>query len=230
MPVPRAIVPPVFCLVTDRLALQRLHGQTRSAVDLLFEQIDAAVGAGVDLVHVRERDVDARELTRILHECARRAAGTRTRVVVNDRADVACAAGADGVHLRGDSVRAERVRAIAPGLIVGRSVRSAAEAVRVAAEGAVDYLVLGTIFPTPSKPGGETTVGVDELNRAAVGVRVPVLAIGGVTPETLPAIAAAGAAGVAAIRLFQPHAGGFSHLAASMREWRATFDIHRVIS
>jgi thiamine-phosphate pyrophosphorylase len=132
---------------------------------------------------------------------------TRTRILVNDRLDVALAAGAHGVHLRGDSMPAARVRPLVPpGFLIGRSVHAADEARAAVDEGGLDYLIFGTVFATASKPA-VVAAGVDALAQTAAAVRVPVLAIGGMTAATLPLVSAAGAAGFAAIGLFAdlPH-------------------------
>ena len=127
--------------------------------------------------------------------------GSSTKVVVNDRVDVAMACGADGVHLRGDSMPAVRVRRMTPdGFLIGRSVHSAEEA-SVAAAGA-DYLVAGTVFPTTSKPGHAALLGLPGLAAIARVVSVPVLAIGGMSVERASEVAGAGARGVSAIGLF----------------------------
>jgi thiamine-phosphate diphosphorylase len=187
-------VTPVICLVTDR---QRTGGP-----DGVVEQVAWAARAGVHLVQVRERDLEGRALTTLVQRCVEAARGSRTRVVVNDRLDVALAAGADGVHLRGDSMPASRVRAITPpGFLVGRSVHACDEAVSVEAAGGLDYLLFGTVFRTASKPD-RVAAGTDVLATVASAARVPVLAIGGVTPDNLHEVAAAGAAGFAAIGLF----------------------------
>jgi thiamine-phosphate diphosphorylase len=129
-------------------------------------------------------------------------AGTATRVVVNDRVDVALAAGAHGVHLRAESVSAEQVRQIVPDdFLIGRSVHTRTEAVTAARSG-VDYLVAGTVYPTRSKPEGAILLGVGGLAEVVRAVDVPVLAIGGVVADKVGDIAASGAAGVAAIGLF----------------------------
>ena len=122
--------------------------------------------------------------------------------MVNDRVDIALAAGAAGVHLRADSPPAAAVRAIVPtGFLIGRSVHSEGEAIEAAATG-VDYLILGTIFPTASKPAGGAPLGLEPLARAVRAIDTPILAIGGVTADNVGKIAAAGAAGFAAIGLF----------------------------
>jgi thiamine-phosphate diphosphorylase len=186
----------VVCMVTDR---QRIQGGSAEA---LVRHVGAAARAGVHLVQVRERDLEARALTDLVARCVDAVAPTRTRILVNDRLDVALAAGAHGVHLRGDSVAAARVRALAPrSFLIGRSVHAVAEAVRASEGGGLDYLLFGTVFETGSKPG-LTAVGPAALAHVAAATRLPVLAIGGLTIETLPGIGETGAAGFAAIGLF----------------------------
>ena len=187
---------PVICLVTDR---QRLAGGTEAA---LLEQITAAARAGVHLVQVRERDLESRALTRTVAAAVAAARGSSTRILVNDRLDVALAAGAQGVHLRSDSMPASRARRIAPaGFVIGRSVHSRAEAEEATAGGGLDYLMLGTVFDTPSKPG-VTGSGLETLAEIARATALPVLAIGGMAVFRLAEVAAAGAAGFAGIGLF----------------------------
>lgn len=138
-----------------------------------------------------------------MHELVALARGSRTRVLVNDRVDVALSCGAAGVHLRADSIPADVVRRLVPaGFVVGVSVHSVADA--VAAAPAADYLVAGTVWPSASKPSASSPplLGVEGLARIAAAVAVPVLAIGGVTIDRVHAVARAGAAGVAAIDLF----------------------------
>ena len=134
------------------------------------------------------------------------AADTSARVIVNDRLDVALAAGAGGVHLKGESIDTAAVRRIVPaGFLVGRSVHAADEAERAAADGA-DYVVVGTVFETASKPG-QPPSGLDLLRETVRRCRVPVLGIGGMTAARAAAVAATGAAGLAAIGLFMGSTG-----------------------
>jgi thiamine-phosphate pyrophosphorylase len=187
---------PIICLVTDRsrLPYPREHNLILLAA--------AAASAGVDLIQVRERDLDDRRLFSLTTRIVAAAAGTDAAVVVNDRADVAIAAGASGVHLRSDSVPTVRVRTIAPaGFLVGRSIHSAAEAAAESAAG-VDYLLMGTVHPTPSKPSGTAIAGVEGLRAACRASAVPVIAIGGISAENAGEIGRSGAAGIAAITLF----------------------------
>jgi thiamine-phosphate pyrophosphorylase len=212
----------IACLITDRRRLCPEGTPFDEARRCLAEQAGLAVAAGVDLVQVRERDLETRLLCAIVADCVRLARGTATRVVVSDRLDVALACGADGVHLRGDSMPAEAVRRIAPPpFLVGRSVHHREEAV---AAGPVDYLIAGTVFETVSKPdatgrpfaAGAQLLGLEGLGLIARSAGVPVLAIGGVTVERARAVREAGAAGCAAIGLFIGQSGGGSCRAMPM--------------
>jgi thiamine-phosphate diphosphorylase len=172
------------------------------AEDALVASVAAAARAGIDLVQVRERDLDGGALVRLVARCLDASRHTRTRVLVNDRVDVAMAAGAHGVHLRGDSVAAPRVRAVAPpGFLIGRSIHSREEAARVSAEGGLDYLMFGTVFSTTSKPDVDPA-GVQALTDVARASALPVLAIGGITSRTIRGLERTGAAGIAAIGVF----------------------------
>jgi thiamine-phosphate pyrophosphorylase len=200
-----------ICLVTDR--------RRRSVVD----QCRDAVLAGIDLIQVRERDLEASVLSTLVDELVRQTRATETRVVVNERLDVALACGADGVHLRGDSISPARARSIAPaGFLIGRSVHAADEAVRAAA--GADYLIAGTVFQTASKPGAHEYLGLEGLATIARSVSVPVLAIGGVSMDRIGPLADAGIAGVAAIGLFIEEG---ARLADAVREIRRRFDSAR---
>jgi thiamine-phosphate diphosphorylase len=217
---------PIVCLVTHG---ERLAGQedARALEDALVLQAGEAARAGVDLIQVRELEMEAGPLTRLVARIVDAVEGTRARVLVNDRLDVALAADAHGVHLRADSYPASRVRRLAPaGFLVGRSVHAAAEAATVVAEGGIDYLVFGTVFATRSKPAGHQPAGVEALARVVDAARgVPVLAIGGVTAGTMPLIAATGAAGIAAIGVFLPgDAGRGAGMADTVAGLRRAFD------
>jgi thiamine-phosphate diphosphorylase len=205
IPVRRIVIPfaqPVVCLVTDRRRLAPDARTVRAALVELDGLIDEAIAAGVDLVQVRERDLDVAVLVPFVRGVVARAAGTMTRVVVNDRADVAVVAGAAGVHVRSDGPPIERLRPLAPadGWIIGRSCHAGDSA--SAAAGA-DYVLFGTVFSTVSKPGA-AAAGIDALARWCRATAVPVVAIGGLTPPRAEACAAAGAAGAAAIGAFLP--------------------------
>jgi thiamine-phosphate diphosphorylase len=196
-----AIPVPCICLITDRRQLSPDARTTRDEIGALEAWLDEAIGR-VDLIQVREPDVDARTLCGVTSRLAARARGSGTAVIVNDRADVARAAAADGVHLRADGPPAARVRTVAaPGWLIGRSVHGLDEA---RASRAADYLIFGAVFPTRSKPVGASVRGVEDLSAAVRAAGVPVLAIGGIDAARAGACRQAGAAGVAAIGLFLP--------------------------
>ena len=183
-------------MITDR---RRLAGDQEEA---LIVRVGAAARAGVHLIQVRERDLEARRLTQLVERCVEAVAGTRARVLVNDRLDVALAAGAHGVHLRGDSLPAARARSVAPApFLIGRSVHSRDEAARAGDGDDLDYLLFGTVFSTTSKPGA-TPAGIAGLANVAAATRLPVIAVGGMRAATLHALGRTGAAGFAAIGLF----------------------------
>ena len=186
---------PVVCMITAPMSAP-------AAEDALMQRIGAAARAGAHLIQIRQPQLEALVLTRLVERALRTIEGTAARLLVNDRADVALAAGAHGVHLRGDSMAAARVRAIAPpAFVIGRSVHSVDEAVGAERDGGLDYLLFGTVFPTASKPDA-APAGVESLARTCGAVALPVLAIGGMTVSTLAPVARAGAAGFAAIGLF----------------------------
>ncbi len=186
-------------LVTDR---RRLAGEValEEARRCLLRQAECAVAARIDCIIIRERDLEARDLADLTAAIVGVTRGTGTRVVVNDRVDVALATGADGVHLRGDSMPPDLVRRMTPqGFLIGRSVHSAQEA---AAAAGIDYLIAGTVWTSASKNDDHALLGLDGFSAVVRAARVPVLAIGGVTIDRAGEIAKAGGAGIAAIGLF----------------------------
>jgi thiamine-phosphate pyrophosphorylase len=189
-----------LCLVSDRRQLAGAAAPPDAAHRCLLTQIRYAVEAGIDLVQIRERDLEAAALARLVTAVLRLTRGSRTRVVVNDRLDVALACGADGVHLRGDSVSVAEARRLAPrDFLIGRSVHGVEGAI---ASAGADYLIAGTVCPTASKPATTAWLGADGLRAIVRAVPTPVLAIGGITEGRLGTVASTGAAGAAAIGLF----------------------------
>jgi len=187
---------PILSLVTGR---ERLPA-SRSGVTGLLDLVAAAVTAGVDLIQVREPDLPDADLFALVHRCVGLADGSHTAVLVNDRLDIALAARAAGVHLRGGSVAASAMRPhTPPGFLLGRSVHG--EAAAVESGGGMDYVTFGTVYRSQSKPG-LAPHGVESLAAAVRAVSVPVLAIGGVTVDNTEEVFRAGAAGLAAIGLF----------------------------
>jgi thiamine-phosphate pyrophosphorylase len=162
------------------------------------DAIAAAVAAGIDAVQLRDARAGGGallEAARTLRDLTR---GAGAMLLVNDRIDVALAAEADGVHLPAASFPIAAARALAGARAwIGRSTHSPEEAARAAADGA-DYVVLGPIYATPSKAAAGAPLGVTAV--AATRIAVPLVAIGGVTPERVAELRRAGAAGVAVVR------------------------------
>jgi thiamine-phosphate pyrophosphorylase len=206
-------------LITDRREL----GPDPEALDRLVELVGDASHAGIDLVQIRERDLTARTLVELCRRAAAAVAGGCTRVLVNDRFDVALAAGLAGVHLTTRSLGPRVVRAVAPGLLVGASTHSRGDAVRAEAEGA-DVLVCGPVFDTPSKRGMGEPLGPECVRAAARAVRIPVLALGGISRANARE-ASTDMAGLAAIRLFADawRTGGRTGLTSLAADLRAGF-------
>jgi thiamine-phosphate pyrophosphorylase len=177
------------------------------ARNLLLERIEVAGRAGIDWIQVREKDLTGRELAALAQEALRRVPGS-CRVLVNDRLDVAIAAGAGGVHLGERSIpvaeakRIARERGLAAQFLVGVSTHSL-EAVRAAADSGADYVIFGPVFATPSKTAYGPPQGLERLAEVCRSVSLPVMAIGGITTENARSCFASGAQGVAAIRVFQ---------------------------
>ena len=208
-----ALPRPCVYLVTDRRRLAPGARTSRDELTALERFLDAAIDAAVDVIQVRERDLGARELAELVARVHARARATGTRVLVNDRADVAMAAGADGVHLPGDGLPAGRTRRLGPDWIIGRSVHPGDDLSDLAD---VDYLLFGTVFPTTSKPATWRLAGLDAFGAVASSAGTPVIAIGGVTPARASAVAAAGGAGVAGIALFLPPPAGLGPARATV--------------
>jgi thiamine-phosphate pyrophosphorylase len=177
-------------LITDRGAA------ARPPVDVVEE----CLAAGLRAVQLREKDLEARpllEVARALRDVTR---AHGARLLVNDRADVALAAEADGVQRTHASLPVAALRAITPrGFLVGASTHSLGEARRAQVEGA-DFIVFGPVYDTPSKRAFGPPQGLAALRQVAGAVTRPVIAVGGLTPARVPEVLAAGAAGVAVIR------------------------------
>ncbi len=188
---------PVVCMITDR---RRLGSSPEPA---LIRRIAIAARAGIHLIQIRERDMADGPLLTLVTQAVDAVRGTRARVLVNDRLDVALAAGAHGVHLRGDSAPALRVRAVTPAaFLIGRSVHEHDEIVRVVEAGAVDYLLFGTVFATASKPERAAAGGTGLAQAVEAATRVPVLAVGGMTAASAGRLAGTRCSGFAAIGEF----------------------------
>ena len=173
----------------------------------LLELIAAAVAARISLIQLREKSLTARALYELTLRAADLTRGSQTRLLVNDRADIAHAAGADGVHLTTQSLEPRIVRqTFGEDFLIGVSAHTLAEA-QTARDGGADFAVFGPIFDTPSKRAYGPPLGLDRLRRAAHTLApFPLLALGGITRQNAHDCIHAGASGIAAIRLFgNPH-------------------------
>src|SRR5262249_14788542 len=157
---------------------------------------ERAIRDHVDMIQIREKDLSGRRLFDLVCRVRDLAAGTTTRVLVNDRLDVALGAGVDGVHLPSNGLPTARVRPFVK--LVGVSVHTLEEALAAEAAGA-DFIVFGPVFETP----GKHAVGLEPLRTVASALKTPVLAIGGITLKNSAVVVSAGASGIAGIRLFQ---------------------------
>ena len=178
-------------LVTDRRRLP--PGRTLPALAA------EAAAAGIERVQVREKDMDGGPLLALVSAVAAALAGSGTALVVNGRPDLAERAGAMGVQLPADGLSVDGVRRAFPSLAIGASCHSRDDALRAQERGA-DWIVFGPVLSTPGKES--RAAGLDALAAVAAAVRLPVHAVGGLRPEHARDVAAAGAAGILAIRAF----------------------------
>ncbi len=188
---------PLLYLITDRQQfVSNLHQQ--------LEAIAAAAQAGCQLIQIREKDLLPRELCEFVRAAIAEAKPHGARVLVNDRLDVALASGADGVHLRTNSLPAAEIRRIVQqrDFLIGVSTHSLSEAQTAEASGA-DFIVCGPVFPTPSKASYGAPLGLLQLAEICRAVSLPVLALGGIAMTNFNEPLACGAAGIAAISLFK---------------------------
>lgn len=211
---------PILCYVTDRRSL--LTAVLPEPVPALIAKVGEIASAGVDWIQLREKDLSAKALAHLVREVSR---GTLSvpgdgraavRIIVNDRIDVALSESSDGVHLGERSLPVDQARRLvgsrlkvalttqaAPrNFLLGVSCHSLESARSAAGQGA-DYIFFGPIFATPSKAATGAPQGVANLAEVCRSVAIPVLAIGGITLENAATCIASGAAGIAAIRLFQ---------------------------
>ena len=194
--------PPIACLITkgDATPLTFLQ-KKREIISLVAE----AVRSSVAMVQIREKQLTAVQVFELTTEAAAAAYGSSTLVLVNERFDIAIAAGADGVHLRSDSMSPAEIRSVTPrGFIIGVSTHSAGDVIAASERGA-DFAVLGPVFATPGKP---EPIGVGELRKICKATEpFPVLALGGIDVSNARTAIDAGAAGFAAIRFMNSSEG-----------------------
>ena len=168
----------------------------------ILRLVRAAADADVPLFQIREKSLHARVLYELVARAAEITRGSTTRLLVNDRSDIARAAGADGVHLTTQSLPAEVVRSLfGAGFLIGVSTHSLDEA-RAARAGGADFVVFGPVFETESKRAYGEPQGLSKLAEVVRELsEFPVVAIGGITLDNIDECFQAGASGIAAIRL-----------------------------
>lgn len=176
--------------------IDHVQGNGRPSLDVA----EALLAAGVRLIQLRDKHGSSGEFYRAARQvadCIRKAGGN---FIVNDRADVACAVDADGVHVGQDDLPVESARALlGVGKLIGYSTH-VLEQVRAADRSTADYVAFGPIFPTASKANPDAVVGLEGLREARKATRKPLVAIGGITLENARAVIEAGADSVAVIR------------------------------
>jgi thiamine-phosphate pyrophosphorylase len=211
---------PILCYVTERQALRAASGE--DALHALVRRISLVASAGVDWIQLREKDLDARTLLELA--CAAVKSAPKARILVNDRLDVSLAVRAAGVHLGGGSLPVAmlvrwKMEGRAPAdFLIGASCHSLEDA-RAAEHDGADYVFFGPVFSTPSKLQFGAPQGLARLAELCRAVRIPVLAIGGITPGNARSCLDSGAAGIAAIRLFQeaPDQAALNAVVAGLR-------------
>lgn len=218
---------PILCYVTDRRSLPL--STSADAHHLLLDSIGNAAAAGMDWIQLREKDYSGREWTRLVRESLQRVerSGAATRILVNDRLDVALACGAGGVHLSENGIPVAEAcrlrdeyfaeRSLKHDFLVGLSCHSLGAALGAARAGA-DYIYFSPIFFTPSKANYGPPQGVERLAKVCAAVHIPVIAIGGITEKNSLECFTAGASGVAAIRLFQEPVASLKEAVRTLRQ------------
>lgn len=238
---------PLLSYVTDRRSLALPEtietGRHLDTQKILLKKIAAAAAAGVDWIQIREKELSGKECSSLTREAIRLAASSwpregaeasisskteaarekaSSRILVNDRLDVALAAQAGGVHLGEKSLPPEEAQRLVRTLdreknfLIGVSCHSL-EAAKAAERGGADYLFFGPVFATPSKAAYGAPQGLKRLGEVCRAVAVSVLAVGGITLENAAACLSVGASGIAAIRLFQ-NAPDVGAVARALRE------------
>lgn len=206
--------PPLICLITSRHAFRRSPDDYSFSVaaaegesqERQLRAIALAAQAGCQFIQIREQDLPAKELSEFVRAAIRVARPCGARVLVNDRADVALATSADGVHLRTSSISAADIRQLTHHqktgeFLIGVSTHSLAEARQAEVEGA-DFIVCGPVYAPLSKQADGPLLGLAGLSEVCRHVRLPVLGLGGIQMDKVTEVLSCGAAGIAAISLF----------------------------
>jgi thiamine-phosphate pyrophosphorylase len=192
---------PLLYLITSGETTSQTTAATKEFSSIL-RLVEAAVAARIDLLQIREKNLSANVLYKLSAAAANITSGSATKLLVNDRADIAASAGADGVHLSIQSLPAHVIRGtFGAEFLIGVSTHSLAEAASARAD-AADFVVFGPVFETSSKRQYGEPVGETELANVASNLSpFPVIALGGITTANAVACIRAGARGIAAIRM-----------------------------
>lgn len=163
-----------------------------------IDAVEEALKAGVTVLQLREKDISSRDFYRLALQLRELTKAYGIPLIINDRVDIALAVDADGVHVGQEDLPAEAVRRIiGKEKILGVSARTVEEALKAEEDGA-DYLGVGAVFPSPTKPSSEA-IGLEGLRKIKSRVKIPVVAIGGITRDNAAEVIAAGADGIACI-------------------------------
>jgi thiamine-phosphate pyrophosphorylase len=193
---------PILYLITPGVTTEATTPNSKEFRTIL-QQVSAAVAAGIQLIQIREKQLTAQVLFELASSVVAIARGTSTRVLVNDRADIAADAGADGVHLTTRSLAPAVIRrTFGAKFLIGASTHSLREARDAAGQGA-DFAVFGPIFPSPLKEKYGPALGLRQLDEAARELApFPLIGLGGISIHNANDCLLAGAQGIAGITLF----------------------------
>ena len=193
---------PVSYLITSGQTTAATTSGSKDFRDTI-QLITAAVAAKIDLIQVREKALTTKALYELARSATELTRNSATKLLVNDRADVAAAAGADGVHLTARSLPVPVVRrSFGHDFLIGVSTHSLDEA-RAARDAGADFAVSGPVFETPAKERYGPPVGLEQLKHVCAELEpFPIFAIGGITEDNFVDCLRAGAQGIAAIRMF----------------------------
>jgi thiamine-phosphate pyrophosphorylase len=189
----------------------------------LLQNIQLAIEAGIDFIQIREKDLTARELLSLTTRAQEMTMGCETKIIINDRLDVALASNLNGIHVGQSSIPAAEIRAkvLLEDFIIGISTHSLEEAQEAQRTGA-NYITFGPIHSTPSKVIFGRPVGLQALGEVCQFSTIPVLALGGIDRHNYRESLFHGAAGIAAIRLFQDSSCSLKKIVREIKEFQAT--------
>lgn len=192
---------PIIYLITSGDLTSENFSQRSSRV---LQQIESAIEAGISIIQIREKNLQAKFLFDLVIRAIDLSRNSTTKILINDRADIALAANADGVHVTSTSIPTKVIRSNFPkNFIIGISTHKLEEVISAKIEGA-DFAVFSPIYHTPSKAEYGEPQGIEKLTEVVKTARdFPVIALGGVKLENIPEISRTGANGISAISLFE---------------------------